>query len=83
MILKPAAPTPAHFQNHENVDCPMYAFLMILKPIAPFPPTSKDMKMMIVPCISYDSAPSRRPLLETKDMKTVTVVYISYGSGAN
>ena len=28
---------------------------MILKPLAPLPPTSKDMKMMTVLCISFDS----------------------------
>ena len=35
---------------------------MILKPISPLPPTSKDMKMMTVPCILYDSDTSCPPL---------------------
>ena len=36
-----------------------YAFIMILKPVAPLPPTSEDMKMMTVLRISYDSDASR------------------------
>ena len=34
---------------------------MILEPAAPFPPTSKTMKMLTVACISNDSEANRPP----------------------
>ena len=50
----PSRPLPKPWKCWQS-----YAFLMNLEPISSLPPTSKDMKMMTVLCISYDSETSR------------------------
>ena len=59
LIMRPAA--SLLFTSKTVKTSQSHIFLMILKPISPLPPTSKDMKMMMVFCIPYDSEASRRP----------------------
>ena len=56
---------------------------MILKPPAPFPPTSKNMKIMIVLYISYVSGANSSFLGTSKTMKMITVLCISDDAAAS
>ena len=67
---------PAHFQNHEM----SYAFLMILKPAATLPPTSKTMKMMTDHAFLMILTPAASLPPTPKTMKMMTVLCIAYDS---
>ena len=74
-------PPPALFQNPWKWSR-SYAFLMMLKPIAPLPSTSKDLKMMMVICVSHDSEANHPLPPSSKTMKMMTILCISYDSEA-
>ena len=56
-----------------------HAFRIIMKPIAALPPTSKDMKMMTVPCISHHPEASHPfpPTSKTNGYSIVSYIFIT------